>query len=67
MPRKNPVKNGRWRGCGHKVRAIILDNNPLSIASYLEFDENNPKDLCIDCWEKDAKKKVRKAHVIKGD
>jgi len=59
MPKKNPVKNGRWIGCGHKVRAVIMDNNALSIASYMEFEENNPKKLCIDCWEKERQKKLR--------
>jgi hypothetical protein len=53
MPKKK-VEKGVWKGCGHKVRAVILDNNLLSIASYMEFEENNPKDLCIDCWEKDT-------------
>ena len=50
-------KTGIWKGCGHKVKAIIIDNNPLSIAWYLEFEENNPKDLCMDCWEKDNSKR----------
>jgi len=57
MKKKKCVIDGKWIGCGHPVRALILDNNPLSIASYFEFDENNPNNLCIDCWEKDIKRK----------
>lgn len=48
-------KKGIWKGCGHPVKAIILDNNMISIACYMEFEENNPKELCLDCWEKENK------------
>lgn len=41
-----------WKGCGHSVEAMILDGNPLSIIPYLEFRENNPDELCWECWLK---------------
>jgi hypothetical protein len=44
-----------WKGCGHRVKAVILDNNPLSVASHLEYLENNPRDLCLECWQKAGK------------
>ena len=44
----------KYKSCGHKSEAIILDSNLLSIAAYLEwkdtvgFDGN--KSLCWNCW-----------------
>ena len=39
--------------CGHKTKAVILDDNILSMSGYLEW-ENYEKDinkrLCFDCW-----------------
>lgn len=52
MNMRGKVEDGRWVGCGHKVRAVILDNNILSIATYMEFDNDNPDSLCLDCWDK---------------
>lgn len=46
-------QSGIWSGCGHKVKAIILDGNILSLTCHLEYLENNPKDLCHECWEAD--------------
>lgn len=48
---------GVWEGCGHKVRAVILDNNPFSVSSHLGYLENNPKNLCHECWLKDNEEK----------
>jgi len=66
MKKKKCVIDGKWIGCGHPVRALILDNNPLSIACYLEFEGNNPKQLCSDCWDKENLKKDEKAHTTGG-
>lgn len=41
-----------WKGCGHSVEMRILDSNPLSIIPFLEFQENNPDELCWKCWLK---------------
>jgi len=39
--------------CKKERGPVILDNNALSIAYHLDFMEDNPKELCIDCWLKD--------------
>ncbi len=46
-------ENGIWKGCGHKVKAIMLCDDPLCIAPYIEFLQDNPKELCYDCWKKE--------------
>jgi len=40
--------------CGHKGEPIILDNNPLSIATWLEWKDtvgfDGDKSMCFNCW-----------------
>ena len=49
-------ENGIWKGCGHKVKAIFLCDAPFCIIPYIEFLEDNPKELCYDCWKKEIEK-----------
>ena len=40
--------------CGHSQDLLILDDNPLSIAAYLEWSESVGRDgtreQCFSCW-----------------
>lgn len=47
------MPNDIWEGCGHKVKAILLCDDPLCIIPWIEFLEDNPKQLCFDCWNKE--------------
>ncbi len=47
-------ENGIWKGCGHKVKMILLCDNPACFIPYAEFLNDNPKELCFDCWNKEA-------------
>jgi hypothetical protein len=44
--------------CGHSQDLLILDDNPLSISAYLEWNEtvgrDGSKELCFACWSKKA-------------
>jgi hypothetical protein len=48
------VMVGKPYKCGHKGKAVILDDNFMSIIAYIEwkdsvgFDGN--KEMCWDCW-----------------
>ena len=44
---------GVWPGCGHKVAAKFFRNDILSVTGVVEFMEDNPKQLCYDCWAKE--------------
>jgi hypothetical protein len=45
--------------CGHSQELLILDNNPLSICSYLEWlnsvGRDGTKELCFSCWSNNQK------------
>jgi hypothetical protein len=40
--------------CGHRVELVLFSNNILSVIAVVEFSENNPKNLCYDCWAKES-------------
>jgi len=48
-------EDGIWKGCGHKVTAILLCDNPACFIPYAEFLNDNPKELCYDCWKAEVK------------
>lgn len=45
--------------CGHKSGAIIIDENPLSVAALLEWRETvgseGTREKCWECWCKERK------------
>lgn len=48
-------KNGIWMGCGHKIRPMLYCDKPcctvVAITNQLDFQDDNPDDLCFDCWK----------------
>lgn len=44
-------EDGIWKGCGHKVKMVLISASPTSLARYLRFLEGNQKELCYDCWK----------------
>jgi hypothetical protein len=42
-----------WKGCGHKTEPVFFKNDPLGVIAVVEYSEDNPKDLCYDCWAKE--------------
>lgn len=44
---------GIWNGCGHEVEPVFFSNNVLSVIRIMEYDEENPNELCYDCWAKE--------------
>lgn len=45
--------SGVWSGCGHKVVPKFFRNDILGVMRLVEFTEENPKELCYDCWAKE--------------
>jgi len=43
---------GVWKGCGHEVEPVFFSNSILSVIAVVEYDEENPDELCYDCWAK---------------
>ena len=55
---------GHIHGCGHPVKPVIMDDNVLSVAFYLEWEEEHDKAkegecICFFCW--------RDQHSIKNE
>jgi len=44
---------GVWKGCGHKAEPVFFKDDILGVVAIVEYSENNPKDLCYDCWAKE--------------
>ena len=43
---------GVWPGCGHAVVPKFFKNDILSVVGIVDFMDDNPKELCYDCWAK---------------
>jgi len=61
------VKDGKWVGCGHELRAILVCDDPacgcLFFHRYYDFLEYNHKGLCFDCFEKDFKDNYEEYYI----
>lgn len=67
MLRKLKNYKGHLHGCGHPVRPVLMDDNPLSIveSGWLEWNEqhekaeaNGEKCICFFCWEKSRQEEL---------
>jgi hypothetical protein len=47
-------EDGIWKGCGHKSEPVFFKGDTLSVVAIVEYSEDNPKDLCYDCWAKEC-------------
>lgn len=48
--------------CGHSQDLLILDDNPLSISAYLEWNEtvgrDGTREKCFECFSQEEKAKT---------
>ena len=52
-PAPPPALSKVWKGCGHKMKMILLCDCPTCFAPYALFLQDNPKELCFECWQND--------------
>ncbi len=49
---KKEYINDKWYSCGHAVKEIIINMSDETLSEYLDWKNDNPKNLCLECWLK---------------
>jgi len=46
--------------CGHSSKPIIMNMNIYTMSVYIDWLNNNPNRLCLNCWFKHKDKNIEK-------
>lgn len=46
----------RCTKCGKERIPVVMNDDPYSVLCHLNFMENNPKELCLECWTKETER-----------